>query len=207
MMHSRPAARLAPHPTASNLHTTITTTITTTHTHNTHNTHNTHTHTHPGTKAADLLHFCFSRVHLSATEHADLLGDLPRLMATLRCALVPLFARGGVSDGTCRAGQLLRGILGVMWGFAAAMRAAGCPPPLSGGLLLLVQRLLAPIGMLEKKQSDSKADHHKRALAAAHHAAALRSAALGVLSCMELTPDAISAQASSRDQFITCYAR
>tara|TARA_B110001452_G_scaffold221003_1_gene193392 strand:+ start:1030 stop:1356 length:327 start_codon:yes stop_codon:yes gene_type:complete len=65
-------------------------------------------------QAADLLHFCLSRVRLDGSLHAAdaaLVGTLPRLVALLRAACVPLIAMTlpGAPPANADAGGLATG--------------------------------------------------------------------------------------------------
>ena len=68
-------------------------------------------------QAANLLHFCFSRVRLlpnRSSADAELLAQLPQLLFLSRAIAQPLLERGGPAGNNPASNEavLLRGIIG-----------------------------------------------------------------------------------------------
>ena len=160
--------------------------------------------------AAELLHFCLSRVRLTEKRAEDLrlLQQLPSLMTDLRASTGPLFVpltgerllmvksalpgfgsavpSGDRAAATERALTLLRAIVSALWAMAATMRIAGRPYMASSPIMALVLRLLA---FKPEKLTFSLSEKAKKQRVL--HGQAVRTAALGVLSCLEMRPEQV----------------
>eukprot|EP00900_Chrysochromulina_parva_P020753 jgi/Chrpa1/3310/Chrysochromulina_OHIO_Genome00019189-RA len=158
--------------------------------------------------AAELLHFCLSRVRLTPERATDreLLRELPALVHILRVCTVPLFLpiQKGIKlahpvfaaslpekellrcfQNAENALVLLRGLIGTIWGMAAALRNFGQPLHITGTLYSFLLRCLS--------FSVDKSCGFKLAVEfsarRAEHALVLRNTALGVLACCEMKAD------------------
>lgn len=141
-------------------------------------------------QAADLLNFIFSRVRLSLARDrdADVIDQLPGLAMRLRAAMVSLLPLGGISaSGTEREALLLRGLLGSLWGMAAALQAVGRRLPPTPGTVLLLSKLIPPPPVANKDKG-TRATAGPRGEQRAGHASQLRIAALGMTCLLDLSP-------------------
>ena len=146
-------------------------------------------------QVADVLTFTLSRVRLSAdmAEDVTLLEQMPSLIGELRAAARPLInelvAYANSDEPPERAGReyadryarLLRGVIGGIWGFAAALRAAGRPLPASGDMIGLCSRLL---DLAPERGVDGLLTRRAVKLSEAH-GASFRVYALGVIGALE----------------------
>ena len=155
--------------------------------------------------AAELLHFCLSRVRLTPERATDreLLRELPALVHILRVCTVPLFLpiQKGIKlahpifaaslpekellrcyQNAENALVLLRGLIGTIWGMAAALRNFGQPLHITGTLYSFLLRCLS-FSVDKSCGFKLAAEFCARR---AEHALVLRNTALGVLACCEM---------------------
>ena len=146
-------------------------------------------------QAADLLNFCLARVRLSATAEKDvqLLGSIPSLMGELRASARPLIkalvAFANEEEPPDKASReqaeqfasVLRGIVGALWGLAAALRAAAKPLPASRELVGLCSKLLD----LAPERGESFFMTMRIEKLANNHGAKFRTFALGLFAALE----------------------